>query len=43
MLRLLWGLVNVGVAVADEPGSWETIAGGNLMWDALTGRFGEAR
>ena len=34
------GLVNVGVAVADEPGSWE-IGGGQLMWDALTGALGK--
>lgn len=29
------GLVNCPVAVCDEPGSWE-VAGGQLMWDALT-------
>ena len=34
------GLVNVSLAVADEPGSWE-IAGGLLMWDALTGALGK--
>ena len=34
------GLVNVGLAVADEPGSWE-LAGGLLMWDALTGAQGK--
>ena len=34
------GLVNVGITVADEPGSWE-INGGNLMWDALTGALGK--
>ena len=34
------GLVNVGLAVADEPGSWE-IGGGQLMWDALTGALGK--
>ena len=34
------GLVNVGLAVADEPGSWE-LAGGLLMWDALTGALGK--
>ena len=34
------GLVNTGIAVADEPGSWE-IAGGQLMWDALTGAQGK--
>ena len=34
------GLVNVGIAVADEPGSWE-LAGGLLMWDALTGALGK--
>ena len=34
------GLVNVPLAVCDEPGSWE-IAGGQLMWDALTGAQGK--
>ena len=34
------GLVNTVLAVADEPGSWE-IAGGQLMWDALTGALGK--
>ena len=34
------GLVGVGLAVADEPGSWE-LAGGLLMWDALTGALGK--
>ena len=34
------GLVNVSLAVADEPGSWE-LAGGLLMWDALTGALGK--
>ena len=34
------GLVNVSLAVADEPGSWET-GGGLLMWDALTGALGK--
>ena len=34
------GLVNVPLAVADEPGSWE-IGGGKLMWDALTGALGK--
>ena len=36
----LWDFVNVKVCVADEPGSWE-IAGGQLMWDALTGALGK--
>ena len=34
------GLVRVGLAVCDEPGSWE-LAGGLLMWDALTGALGK--
>ena len=34
------GLINVGMAIADEPGSWE-IGGGQLMWDALTGALGK--
>ena len=34
------GLVNVPLAVADEPGSWE-VNGGALMWDALTGAQGK--
>ena len=34
------GLVNVPLAVCDEPGSWN-IAGGLLMWDALTGAQGK--
>ena len=34
------GLVNVPLAVCDEPGSWE-IAGGQLMWTALTGALGK--
>ena len=34
------GLVNVPLVVCDEPGSWE-IAGGQLMWDALTGAQGK--
>ena len=34
------GLVNVPLAVCDEPGSWE-IAGGLLMWQALTGALGK--
>ena len=34
------GLVNVSLAVADEPGSWE-LAGGLLLWDALTGALGK--
>ena len=32
------GLVNVGIAVADEPGSWQI---NSLMWDALTGALGK--
>ena len=38
--RTAMGLVNVPLAVCDEPGSWE-IAGGLLMWDALTGAQGK--
>ena len=38
--RTAMGLVNVPLAIADEPGSWE-IAGGELMWDALTGAQGK--
>ena len=34
------GLVNVPLAICDEPGSWE-IAGGLLMWQALTGALGK--
>ena len=34
------GLINVSLAVADEPGSWE-LAGGELMWTALTGALGK--
>ena len=34
------GLVNVSLAVADEPGSWE-LAGGELLWTALTGALGK--
>ena len=34
------GLVQVPLAVCDEPGSWET-NGGKLMWDALTGAQGK--
>ena len=30
------GLVGVGLAIADEPGSWETV-GGQLLWEALAG------
>lgn len=38
--RTAMGLVNVPLAVCDEPGSWEIIGGG-LMWDALTGALGK--
>ena len=38
--RTAMGLVNVPLAVCDEPGSWE-ITGGQLMWDALTGAQGK--
>ena len=34
------GLVNVPLAICDEPGSWE-INGGQLLWDALTGALGK--
>ena len=34
------GIVRTRIAIADEPGSWE-IAGGALMWDALTGAQGK--
>ena len=34
------GLVNVPLAICDEPGSWET-NGGKLMFDALTGAQGK--
>ena len=34
------GLVQVPMAICDEPGSWN-LAGGQLMWDALTGAQGK--
>ena len=38
--RTAMGIVGVPLAVADEPGSWE-IAGGELLWTALTGAQGK--
>ena len=38
--RTAMGLVNVPLAIADEPGSWQ-IGGGKLMWDALAGAQGK--
>ena len=38
--KTAFGLVNVPLVVADEPGAWE-VTGGNTMWDALTGAQGK--
>ena len=38
--KTAFGLVNVDLCVVDEPGVFE-VAGGTLMWDALTGAQGK--
>ena len=38
--KTAFGIVNCGILVADEPGSWETV-GGTLMYDAIVTALGK--